>query len=364
MGLIAPHRRWWIALAFAALSLPMLVQVVTPRQTVSAREARTLAPAPQWPQSAAEWRALPKTLEVFLTDHFGLREPLVRTNAVLRYAIESPTNTLVVFGRHRFLFFTGDGMLLQSAGLLQRTSDIEKLADFAAALSAKYQALGIPFLVTFPPNSATITRDLDPPWFKPKPTTEYDKMMRALARRGVPAVDLRPALTAAAAENIVYRRADTHWNKLGALIGFNEAMTALGKPDWRIDVPRVFHGMEEVPGGDLARMLGAPDDIADLDARIDLFPYRPVKMTERKLDTGRATGGNIAEFDHAGPRVVILGDSFTEHAWHEYLGLHASRVTWIHHELCDFTPAVVAAQQPDIVILAMTERLMFCWNLK
>jgi alginate O-acetyltransferase complex protein AlgJ len=61
--------------------------------------------------------------------------------------------------------------------------------------------------------------------------------------------------------------------------------------------------------------------------------------------------------------VLILGDSFTEHYWREYFALHVDRYAWVHHELCGFIPTVVDALKPNIVILAPTERFMFCWNL-
>lgn len=364
MGLLAPHRRWWIVIALAALSLPMLIQTLTPLETLSARENRRLAPPPAWPQTLAQWNALPKAVEAFITDHFGLRESLVRANAVLRYTLVSPTDLRVLYGRDRALFFNGDGMLEQSLGLMRRDAEIARFADFAAALYAKYHAAGIGFLVAIPPNSTSVVRDTIPRWFKPQPPTEYDAMLPALAARGVPFADLRAAMLAAAERQPLFRRADTHWNRLGALIAYNALVGQLGKPDWRIDPQRVFRGFAQTKGGDLARMLGAPDDIADEDARIDLSSYGPAKLSERKLDTGRETGGFVTDSDRSGPRVVVVGDSFTEHAWRDYFGLHVSRLVWIHHEMCDFVPEVVAAQAPDIVILAPTERFMFCWNLQ
>ena len=271
----------------------------------------------------------------------------------------------MIYGRDGRLFFNGDAMLEQSLGLLHRDADIAQFADFAAALSAQYRVRGVRFLVAIPPNSATIERQFVPMWFKPAPETEYDLMMRALEQRNVPHVDLRVPLGAVNERQPVYLRTDTHWNKLGALLAYNEAAAALGKPDWIIEPNRVFHGFEPAEGGDLARMLGAPDRIRDEEARIDLTPYRPVALTTRALDTRKAeTGGNVTETGRAGPSVVVLGDSFTEHAWRDYFGLHAGRFAWIHHELCDFVPAVVEAQKPDIVILAPTERVMFCWNRK
>src|SRR5207253_9847963 len=115
----------------------------------------------------------------------------------------------------------------------------------------------------------TINRARLPAWAAEAPAiTEYDLMMRALGRRGVDAVDLRAPLLAAGPP--VYRRTDTHWNKFGALVGYNAVVAALGKSDWTIDSARVLRGFLPVEGGDLARLLALSQDLADEDADIDL----------------------------------------------------------------------------------------------
>lgn len=363
MGLLARHRRFWFVALFAALLLPLVVQALEPYQDISEREGRRLEPEPAVPRQMAQWLAFPRAADRFIADHFGLRDTLVRANAILRYAAASPTDLRVVFGSHQWLFFNGDGAVEQTMGLLLRQNDIDRFADFALEQQTLWQARNVSFLVAIPPNAMTIMRERIPSWMANNPpVTEYDLMMHALAVRHVSFVDLRPSLTAENAKNPVYRRSDTHWNKLGALVVYNEVVKALNKPDWAIDTLQAYKGPEEISGGDLARMLGAPREIGDTEAKIDLTAYITPKITVSRLNTQRETGGNLTERDHPGASVLVLGDSFTEQAWRDYFSLHVGRLVWIHHELCDFVPEVVAAQKPDIVILAPTERFMFCWN--
>ncbi|MBV9557553.1 MAG: hypothetical protein JO254_10775, partial [Pseudolabrys sp.] len=196
MALLSHYRQTWFVAVSAALALPMLVQAVTPHRTVSLREARTLAPTPTWPRTPAQWVKLPRETEAFLVDHFGLREPLVRGNALLRHALTSPSKPTVMYGRAGRLFFNGDGMLEQSAGLLHREAELAQFVDFAVALAAQYRAKNIPFLVVIPPNATTIERQFVPSWYQAPPGTEYDTMMRALTDRHVPHIDLRLPLAA------------------------------------------------------------------------------------------------------------------------------------------------------------------------
>ena len=61
-----------------------------------------------------------------------------------------------------------------------------------------------------------------------------------------------------------------------------------------------------------------------------------------------------------GPTVVVIGDSFTRGYWQDYFALRAGRYIWMHHEQCGFMLNILESYAPDIVILAPTERQMFC----
>ena len=326
MGLLARYRRSWFVIVLCLLAVPMLAQALKPSATTSATEARTLAPVPLMPRSLADWLRYPRQLDKYLADHFGFRDPLVRAH-----------------------------------GLLRREADVVRFAALAARLHGKLRARNIEFMVTVAPNSTTIMRAQLPAWAAARPAlTEYDLVFNAMAARAVPAVDLRPALLAANASHPVYRRADTHWNKLGALTAYNAVVAALRRPDWIVDPALVFRGFEPVTGGDLARMLGAGGDVSDVEARIDLSAYAPRVDTVSTFDAHSENSGDLIVTGRSGPAVLIIGDSFTQHYWPDYFSLHASRVIWIHHDYCTFAESVIDEQKPDIVILVPTERATFC----
>lgn len=359
MGLLAPYRRLWGLILLVLLAVPAAVQMTQPSATASDEEARVLSAAPARPRSLRDWLTLPRALDRFLADHFGLRNTLVRAHGRLRYAVDLPSDLRVIIGRDNWLFLNGDGTIEQATGKLLRKDGIAKFADHAAALRARLAAKGAQLLVAIPPNGPTINRARLPAWAAEAPAvTEYDLMMRALAARGVAAVDLRPALLAANAPT--YRRTDTHWNRLGALIGYDAVVKALGKPEWTIDPTRVLRGFEPVAGGDLARLLAISADVSEEDAIIDLIPYAPRPVTVTAIATQFESGGDLVETGRHGPTVVVIGDSFTRGFWQDYFALHAGRYVWMHHEQCGFMTSVVESFSPEIVILAPTERQMFC----
>lgn len=361
MGLLARYRRPWGLILLALLAVPAAIQAMQPAATSSDEEARTLSAPPAWPRSLRGWLALPRELDRFLADHFGLRADLVRAHGRLRYAVDLPSDLRVIIGRDNWLFLNGDGTIEQATGKILREAQIASFADRAAALRDHLAAKGADFLVAIPPNGATVNRTRLPAWAAEAPAvTEYDLMMRALGARGVAAVDLRAALMAANATSPTYRRTDSHWNKFGALVAYNVVMRAARRPEWVIDPARVLRGFVRVEGGDLARLLAISADVSDEEAMIDLGAYGPAAPPAAVIATEFESGGDLVETGRAGATIVVIGDSFTRGYWQDYFATHAGRYVWMHHELCAFKRSVLDDYAPQLVILAPTERQMFC----
>jgi hypothetical protein len=359
MGLLAGYRRFWGLVWLPLLAVPMAIQAMQPAAVSSEGEARMLSAAPAWPLSPRDWLALPRQLDRFLADHFGLRTELVRAHGRLRYAVDLPSDLRVIIGRDNWLFLNGDGTIEQATGNTLRHASIAAFADRAAALRDHLAAKGADFLVAIPPNGATVNRARLPAWAAEAPAvTEYDLMMRALGERGVVAVDLRGPLMAASSPT--YRRTDSHWNKFGALVAYNAVMRAARRPEWAIDPARVLRGFERVEGGDLARLLAVAADVSDEDAVINLGAYGPAAPPAAAIATQFESGGDLVETGRAGATIVVIGDSFTRGYWQDYFATHAGRYVWMHHELCAFKRSVLDEYAPQLVILAPTERQMFC----
>lgn len=354
--MLARYRRYWFAVVLVVLAVPMCVQAIEPRATKSFVEGRLLAKPPTWPKSYLDITPAAAQLRSFLDDHFGLRDVLIKANALVRYSLYSTDNQSVTIGRDGWLFFTGDSDIEQSAGLLIRKPAIEQFADYASALYAEMRRRNIAFIVASPPNSATIQRKYLPTWAASvPPLTEYDLILKALAQRGVPAVDLRLALAAEQRSRQTYQRTDTHWNELGALVGYDAVVRALGRSDWVIDPRRVLKGDAEREGGDLARMLGLGGMLSEIVPIIDMSSYSPPRLQVEGTDnfTAFVTG-------RPGPVAVVIGDSFTHEFWQNYFSLHVSRLDWIANNFCQFHLSEIEELHPDMVIFAPTERYMYC----
>ena len=336
MGLLARCRRAWIAIFIGVLWLPILGQALLPSRSLSKSEARVLQPFPALPASRSELTLFPRLLDVFLADHFGFRDALIRANALLRYKLSSPTNPLVLYGKDGFLFYLEHGTLEQSMGRVIREKPLERLADSLAQLHEELSRRGIRFLFTSPPSNSTINSSHLPDWAATPPRqTEYDVLLKLLAARGVPALDLRPALRAENSMHGTYFKTDTHWNFLGALVARNEIVSAVGRPEWTMDVNRVFRGMRRTYGeSDLPRLLGVLNDVPeDQHAVIDVSSYPAAEA----------------------PIVLVLGDSFTGNFF-PMIWRNGGKPVFIENSGCMVDLAAIAAHNPSIVILSIAER--------
>lgn len=354
--MIHPYRQYWSLLTILLLALPLLAGVVSPGvDTKSSVELRGLAQMPHLPNSVRGWRELPAQIDAYLHDHFGLRERMIRWEAVLNQAILRSGNASALFGRDGWMFFKGDNMVQQSAGLMRRDNAVAETADFLAAMKHDLSARGIAFLVASPPNSSTIYQGQLPDWARNHgQPTEYDLLLDDLAARGVFAVDLRPALRQGLTEGKVYRAHDTHWTPRGALIAFNVVAEAASHSDWRLDISANLGAPKNATAGDLSRILGIADEVSE--------PVEPLTLPAGRVEL--LSGGSHATFvestDRSGPTVMIIGDSFTSVFFPPMLLSHVSRVVSVFHYWCAFDWKWIDQFHPDEVWWMPTERYLTC----
>ena len=232
------YRRWFAALGFLLLATPLVWGIVLPDSPESSsRRGADSRPRRNSPRRRRSWLALPGQVDAYLKDHFGLRYAMIRLHKDLTHPVLLKVNTGALIGRDGRMFYEGNEMVRQSAGLVlrdQRIADAARSASRPCATPCARRGVG--FLVAVPPNSSTIYQDDLPVWAQNKgKKTEYDLFLEGLAARGVKTVDLRPVMQAVRAQGEAYLMYDAHWTRRAALAGFNAVVEADGHPDWRLD---------------------------------------------------------------------------------------------------------------------------------
>ncbi len=348
-------RRYFAVLTFILLVTPLAVGIIRPDSPAAIlKEGRFLAPAPAPPESSAAWLALPKQVDAYLRDHFGLRDMLIRAHKDLTKPMLGFGNNSVLVGRGGRLFYLGEDTVRQSAGLVVRDERLSDTVALLARMNAALASRGIKFLVAVPPNAATIYQDDLPRWAQRRGRrTEYDLLLKELAAKGVRAIDLRPAVAAARARGPVFYMHDTHWTARGALAAFNAIVEADGRPGWRLDPKSVLSQPRSRDGGDLARMLGAEG----LKETVEDFTL-PAARTQ--LLTANPFSDYVAKSGEPGPTIMVLGNSFTGGYFDRMLLPHAGRVIWLEHRKCEFDWKAIDRFHPDEVWWMPNERFLIC----
>ncbi len=253
MALMARPRRLLGVLILTMIAIPGLCIPFQRARIYSAAEYRKLAASPGWPQTRT-WAGWPKSVDRYLGDHFAFREALVKIGNRTFGRVTGAPPSVLEGGHDRLFLFEG---LLASTGHEVDTDAARDYASFACDLTDRLRAMGSRLVVSIAPSPADIypedAPDLAVPVYKP---TNYDLIMAGLRGCHAAAVDLRPPLRAAKDLGQLYRRTDTHWTALGALIAYNRVVAAMGRPDFAIPPAGVRWTSATLLDGDLPRYAG------------------------------------------------------------------------------------------------------------
>ena len=344
------YRRFFAVAAFLLLAAPLVAGLAYPDGAASIlMEGRTPAPVPRAPVESADWFELPKKIDAYLQDHIGLRQALLHAHRELSKPLFGSYKVLI--GRGGRMFYLGNEMVTQSAGLVMRDQAVAQTTDFLARMNDELRARGIRFLVAPPPNASSVyTDDLPLRARNAGRPTEYDLLMSNLAAKGVTAVDLRPVLKAARPSGSLFYMHDSHWSFRGALMAYNAIVEADAHPDWRID-PHSALAPAVRKGGDMANILGLADKISENTENLTFPGSRKIPLPDNDF---------IETFDRPGPKILILGDSLTLDFFPPMLLQHVGSAIWVHHEYCGFDWRVIDQIRPDEVWWMPGERIFLC----
>ncbi len=330
-------------------------------------EYRALAP---WPAPAFA-RTFPAEFERAFADRFGGRSTLLRLHhrAMVGVFGVSPAPNVMI-GRDGWLFFLGeDGRALdrQYRGTLPVTD--AEIAAVVAELARRQRFLaahGIAYVVTIVPDKFTLYPEHLPAWVgAPARPTPLDRLVAALKADGhVRFADLRAPLEAAKARARVYFMTDSHWNLLGAAVGYDAIMREVRRalPAGRLDsiapaaMPPYTDGVD-VYAGDLARQVGFPPRYREPDyAPLSKVLGRPEARCGRRIDDGADAGFEFYACAKPGlPRAVVYRDSMAIPLI-PLLSENFSRIVYVGDRRLD--PALILREKPDVVIDEMVERSM------
>jgi len=341
-------------------------------------EKRALADAPKWrPWHIAAWTF---EAEAWLNDHFPQRARVVQWNSFVRQRYLEGSSTSVIVGRDGWLYFAGSGT---ADDILGRTplnaAELEQWANVLAGRRAWLRQRGIGYLFVVVPNKSTIYPEHLPMILRwGRRPGRLDQLVAYLrSQTEVPVVDLRPVLTAAKEDRLLYWPWDSHWNGYGLLAGSDEVVRAIGRLGVRAGVNDTSEWISVRMGDrafDCVDLLGLrgrwpvhavpethlirPPDLEEVDSPVRHLPYwadQPpvmgVIVSERASGRGRIAMFCDSFFRAGGLPLDALGDLPLKIQFRRFASI------W---DTSDFEKlsAVVGIEHPEVVIDETTERLL------
>ncbi len=361
-----PRRDRVVAVLFAlALAIPLSALALTWSRTMTLFEKRAMAPWPAFELATS----FPPAFEQAFADRFGGRDLLIRVHhAALLELFGVSALTTVLPGTDGWYYWLGEDGLSLDRHYRGVAEFPQAYVDATAAELVRRRdwlaSRGIAYVVAVVPEKFTIYPEHLPAWIgASRQPTPQDRIVTALAKSGVTLLDLRPSLRDAKARDRVYYQTDSHWNYLGAMVGYDAIMLAVQRALPAQLLPEIVPARRPayVPGvdyysGDLTGMLGLPGRIRE----DDVAPLGKIlaDTTSRCAKRSDASPPDIEIYtcDRPGlPRAVVYRDSMAIPLI-PMLAENFSRVNFITGRA--FDRALIESEKPDVVIEEMVERAL------
>lgn len=327
------------------------------------REQRNAAPRPTPARTLQELRSYPTAYQNYWNDSFGLRDALLRGNALLKaYGFGVLPGVDHVLGKEGWIFWRGKRVLDVWRGVLPMdASELEAWRTRLEHRRAQCAALGARYLFVFCPEKPTIYPEFLPERFDSVGPTRLDQLLAHLhGRSDVDVLDLRPTLLAAKANdapgNATYYEVGTHWRARGAALGCAAILDHL-KRDFPRLTPLPLSAYITTPGdgqGDTeARALYLEEEFPQLDHAIT-----PKVLAAELLSLGgfpRVRSTRVASRPEL-PKAVVFHDSFGVYL-EKPMAEAFSRLTMVWNYV--FDEELVKREKPDVVVEMFAERTLY-----
>jgi len=304
-------------------------------------------------------------LELYFNDHFGYRKMFVRMQSSWKRKLFGETSVSVaMIGRDGWLYTTVNRMIENYTGLSRFT--VEDLAAWQVLLEARrdwLQKRGIAYVVVVTPDKHTIYPEHLPQWLRPAPgPTKLDQWLEYLQQHSaLHPLDLRSVLLKAKNEHAVYLMTDTHWNSLGAFLGYQQLIQEISRQVPTVQpLPATSFTQQPISGlkGDLAVLLGQESSFPEKQATFMVSaPNLPkLQIEEAMLQAGeKHVSITRTHNPQAIGSAIVFRDSFGA-AWIPFLGYNFREVIFLNQR--EFDTALIEKEKPLIVIDQIVERIV------
>ena len=294
-----------------------------------------------------------KNFELWFNDHFFLRKAFVKFYEFLNDPLSLKGNKRVLIGKNNWLFYKGDNSERNFANLdLLTEEELENLATYLKNIQQWAKKNGKSFYYLICPDKNKIYGEFYQFHEKVYPDSQSraQQVVNYLKENtDIEVIYPFDALHQAKTQGLLYYKNDTHWNSLGAYVGYQELMKSIEKKH-KLKIFKYSKLNEEKhPLGDLSKMFSTPKEDNET-----TYLVPPIQ------DLSKCTGEEkeINCINHLGKlRVFMLRDSFTDFL-KPYLNNTFKFVDYNWRYNITRSDLKKIKNDADIIILEQLERLL------
>lgn len=291
-----------------------------------------------------------KNIKSFYKGNFGLKKTLMNNYISFKrdYLNEDAVPNSVVTGKDGW-YFLGDQynkVVTNTFNNVNDTTQLNFIVNNLKQINNYLKSKNIQFYITVPPNKHSIYSEFLPYKLKKK-TTFYDLFKDRIKNTNLNLIDLHAKLLNEKNNKQVYVKTDSHWNKLGAFIAYQDVINSISKD---IEIKPVNYNNYNV--------FEEEKSLNDLTKMINLVKTTSVvifeKRTKTQIDTISSKHNNL-HFKNANKSLKLLmsRDSFSD-AWVSFYNETFGETRFI--KTYNLNKDVIETYKPDIVIFEVAER--------
>lgn len=237
---------------FAACAFPLLMMPICPNK--EELEKKPLAKKPQLIENGSVNTEIAEQTDNWFSDHLPFRAQLLTTANYTKSVLLKSSAAGTIAGSDGWIF--SDKTLDSYIGANSMSErEISAAAVTLSLLQENMQQYGGKFLFFSAPDKNTVYPEFMPDNFVRTEDSELSSLYERLDEFEVNYLDMAAELNNFKAEGTeLYHKRDTHWNYLGAFIGYNAIMNTLQlehrqyegaqytiKYDWRADLDKMLY---------------------------------------------------------------------------------------------------------------------------
>jgi len=273
-------------------------------------------------------------------------------------------NKYITLGVDGWLYYNppGDGYNVTDyvRNNLFSAEEVEQIRRNIASIRENFYKRKIPIIIVTAPNKNTIYPEYLPfrLSFRRNGPSRVDQIESIAREEHVEFVNFRDTILSSKKKYTchLYDMTDTHWNDIGAYIGYTQLHAALRKHvniSDKLDIKKYNIVYTTTTGkGDLAAITGLSGCLRD--ELVELKPKTPLGARRIPNSDPNDRVHDIFENHEAGNiKAVIIRDSFTT-SMIPFISEHFKRSVYLRQQYIDMS--VVDREKPDIVVYEFVER--------